>query len=866
MQTNPSYHTSYKAKLRVMAVLTIFSILLLPDITQGQSISRFNPQQIISTNADSAHEVQAADLDDDGYVDIISASHADNKIAWYKNQGDGTFGIQKVISTAWISPKSIRPGDVNNDGATDLVFVSSEDSAVVWLENQGDGSFVSEYVLSSDSIAAEFAYIADINNDGFDDIITGANGGEIAWFEYQGNGSFGNKTAIDTTSGQMLSMDVAEFDGDNYADVVLVNSVYTGSYYDISVLWYKNLGGGNFGTPHTLMSGFEGVSIYATDLDKDDLQDIVLYDDANISWMENQGAGSFAESEFVTTYDGASDVMTAELDGDTFWEILTAIDTQDMVAWYDHKGGGSFGGNRTITTNAANANSVHAADLDNDGDMDVLSASYGDDKIAWYENQSELYNLIHLQDQNITLSEDDSVMFSTEILYHIPYPDTTMYSILDSAKSGEVKIRNHRITYVPELNFNGQDSMQFVATDTSSSDTAWVFFEVQPVNDPPAVKNDTVMIAKNTKEIIKPLQNDTDLDGDSLLIDRVTNGSNGTADLGYNWKRIIYDPVDGYTGKDSMKYYVTDDSNATASAKIIVEISAVPTENQAPEILLQPEISVLEDHTLKLPLAKIVVDDQDSLKNLVYHLNNVGETGAAVDSNAELFSLKPSADWWGQQEINLTVEDSEGLSTTDSTVITVIPVNDLPQANAGISNEGPVDGGYEITFADSSVDPSDPEGGIAERQWSFGDGTNNSSEVNPTHTYTTSGTYGVQLVVTDNADATDTTTLTVDITTTDIQDSDLPDTFTLKGNYPNPFNPATTIKYGLPKAAKVEIVIYDLIGRKITTLITSYQNAGWHTVQWNGTNDLGELISTGVYFYRLVAGDFVDVKKMVYMK
>ncbi|MDZ7821593.1 MAG: two-component regulator propeller domain-containing protein [Candidatus Marinimicrobia bacterium] len=95
---------------------------------------------------------------------------------------------------------------------------------------------------------------------------------------------------------------------------------------------------------------------------------------------------------------------------------------------------------------------------------------------------------------------------------------------------------------------------------------------------------------------------------------------------------------------------------------------------------------------------------------------------------------------------------------------------------------------------------------------------------------------------------------------------DIPGTFTLSQNYPNPFNPTTTLQYGIPEASDVDLMIFDVTGRKIKSWQISSQQAGWHEVIWNGTNQSGQQVSTGVYIYCLRAGDFVDTKKMVFMK
>lgn len=91
--------------------------------------------------------------------------------------------------------------------------------------------------------------------------------------------------------------------------------------------------------------------------------------------------------------------------------------------------------------------------------------------------------------------------------------------------------------------------------------------------------------------------------------------------------------------------------------------------------------------------------------------------------------------------------------------------------------------------------------------------------------------------------------------------SNIPKSFDLKQNYPNPFNPITNINFDLPKNILVTIKIYDLLGREIKTLVNEFKNAGSYIVSFNGSE-----LASGVYFYRIQAGDFVSVKKMVLIK
>jgi hypothetical protein len=94
-----------------------------------------------------------------------------------------------------------------------------------------------------------------------------------------------------------------------------------------------------------------------------------------------------------------------------------------------------------------------------------------------------------------------------------------------------------------------------------------------------------------------------------------------------------------------------------------------------------------------------------------------------------------------------------------------------------------------------------------------------------------------------------------------------PEVYALADNYPNPFNPETTIKYQLPEAGIVTLEVYNMLGQVVRTLVNEHQNAGRYAVQWNAANDNGQPLSSGIYFYRVQAGqEFQSVKKMLLLK
>ncbi|KAA3613755.1 MAG: choice-of-anchor D domain-containing protein [Calditrichaeota bacterium] len=107
--------------------------------------------------------------------------------------------------------------------------------------------------------------------------------------------------------------------------------------------------------------------------------------------------------------------------------------------------------------------------------------------------------------------------------------------------------------------------------------------------------------------------------------------------------------------------------------------------------------------------------------------------------------------------------------------------------------------------------------------------------------------------------------VTLVVTAVSNQDK-IPKEYTLAQNHPNPFNPETSISFSLPIAGPVTIRIFDLLGKEILTLVDGQRNAGSHVVQWNGRNSRGVLVPSGVYVYRMVAGDFTASQKMLLLQ
>ena len=353
----------------------------------------FGLQKLITTEADGARSVHAADLDGDGDVDILSASSGDHKIAWYENtDGRGNFGEQQVITTAASRARSVYAADLDSDGDVDVLSASWRDSKIAWYENiDGEGSFGSQQVISTEAAKANSVHAADMDGDGDVDVLSAHAGDDkIAWYEnINGQGSFGQKQVVSGAAGAGRSVFASDVDGDGDMDVLAAS---VSSLYGSKIVWYENTDNkAHFGEEQVISPFvFGAFSVHAADIDGDGDNDAISasYGDNRIAWYENLGNGRFGAQQLISTSArNARSVYAADMDGDGDLDVLSASKWGDKISWYENADSrGAFGPRHVISAGARFAQSVHAADIDGDGDVDVVSASSGDFKIAWYEN------------------------------------------------------------------------------------------------------------------------------------------------------------------------------------------------------------------------------------------------------------------------------------------------------------------------------------------------------------------------------------------------------------------------------------------------------------------------------------------------
>jgi len=350
-------------------------------IWQNTVFDAFSTANNISITADEVLTVYSADVDGDGDMDVLSASLADDTIAWYENNGSQVF-TEHFISTTADGASSVYTIDVDGDGDMDVLSTSFYEHHVTWYENNGSQVFTERTIITTaDSARSVFAL--DVDGDGDVDVLSASETDDtIAWYENNGSQIFTERVITSTADGA-ASVYALDVDGDGDIDVL------SASRSDNTIAWYENDGSEVFSTHAISTTANNTYSVYAIDVDGDNDIDVLSasLDDDKVVWYENDGSEVFTEHVISTAAEGAYSVYAVDMDSDGDVDVLSASLTDNTFSWYENDGSEGFT-DHTITSTAASARSIYAVDFDADSDMDVVTGVHGTDTVAWYENFS----------------------------------------------------------------------------------------------------------------------------------------------------------------------------------------------------------------------------------------------------------------------------------------------------------------------------------------------------------------------------------------------------------------------------------------------------------------------------------------------
>ena len=399
------------------------------------------------------------------------------------------------------------------------------------------------------------------------------------------------------------------------------------------------------------------------------------------------------------------------------------------------------------------------------------------------------------------------------------------------------------------------------------------------VNDAP-VATDINMSLMEDNTGTQPPYGDYSFDADG---DELTFSASGPSHGTIGGDGVTYVPNPNYYGFDSFTYTATDPDGLSDEGTVSVII--MPDGMDPPIAVISGPESVVETTegvTLTgwnswdpddCPTGEGCPDVQGFEWSTVnppgFTLQIPGPGEATFDApevEADLpfiFSLRVTdGQFWSELDfITVTVQNNNG------PVLDPIGAQYTTEASLDINLSATDEGGDDLTFSATSSDPDNVTVSVGDPSV---DNDTTTAVLTLSFTEEWSGSAFVTAFVCDGVPShCDSETFLVSVEQGQLGVDDivvLPEVFVLRQNYPNPFNPVTTIAYDIPKITKVRIDMYNILGQKVRTLVNGTHQPGVYHIRWNGTNDFGNPVSSGMYFYRISSEEFISVKKLVLMK
>ncbi|MDP9349978.1 MAG: Ig-like domain-containing protein, partial [Chloroflexota bacterium] len=362
------------------------------------------------------------------------------------------------------------------------------------------------------------------------------------------------------------------------------------------------------------------------------------------------------------------------------------------------------------------------------------------------------------EDEGLTLTQSDLLANDSD-------PDNSAAELsvtgVSGAEHGSVELLDSgAVRFAPDANYNGPASFRYTLSDGDLTDTAIVSITVTPVNDKPGARDDAVETDEDTSVLVDVLANDSDVDGDTLVIDRVDQASHGAVEVVDG--KVRYTPESNYHGHDSFTYTVSDGNGGTDTAT--VEITVRPV-NDAPKVVAGPDVSTDEGSEVEVTATFTDVEaDQSHTCSVTWSDGSKSEGAVTEPEGSEpgkctashtYIDDDPTGTPSDAYDVTVQIIDSGMPTESDSAKLAATVRNLAPSITGVTGPTAPLN--VDSASATVSADFTDAGSHDAHRcEFGWGDGSE-PTEVDATsgrcealHTYTAPGVYSVMLKVTDD--------------------------------------------------------------------------------------------------------------------
>jgi hypothetical protein len=824
----------------------------------ASSVYSFKPifdTRIEYPSGDGASSVATGDFNQDGYPDLAVTNLAADNITIHLNNGDGTL-LSPIAYPVGDGPRAIIACYFNAiDSYVDLAVANENDGSISILLGDGTGAFISSQSYSIGN-APKALTAGDFNGDGSIDIAAiSYSPASIDLLLNDGMANFTHENIICCPFYNGYPNDIASADVDNDGDIDL--AIALGSDYppfDNIVGIFKNLGSGNFAEPElagSVSASANPIGIFDADFDGDGDVDIAVageefdgYPDDfpnafDVLWNNGKGVYNSKFAVQTSMWGSYKPIAGSDIDNDGDVDIIACA--YGIITWLN-EGAKQFG-SKTIYRGGGFLIGIIAADITNDGYNDIIYTDAGNGLVSVIPNRG-------------------NGSFSYPIEYSAGYrPNSVIAADLDHDEDLDLAVANFDSDDISVFINDGKGAFQNEVRDSAG---------YQPYNI-----------------------SSCDLDGDGHIDLMLPHPERDSVTLLFNMGDGRFEPPYQLLSRSGPKDVIACDLNQDNLPDLIAanynsdnvsvflnegnRVFGLPTNyavGDRPTRVFASDFDNDKDNDLAVANywgGSITVFKNDGAGNLMeYCTCKVGGKPFVVHGD----------DFNGDGYVDLAV----GVSETNLIAI-------LINNQKGYFCTAP-------TFYSAGKNPWSLASGDIDRDGDVdllvGNSWSNSVSFlenmgNGTFLYRVN--YGLAGCVEDiclgdfNSDgyldlaATDATYQHNSIalllnqygTNSDVGENDndgtiLPGEFRISQNYPNPFNLSTIIEFDLPKRTAVSIDIYNLLGQRVINLVNKECSAGNHRIDWDGRIGKGQWAPTGVYFYRIEAGDYVMTKKMLLLK